>query len=207
MIIGITRGELNVSEEEKAKLEEVRAINSKLKAKEDYLDMLLKNARKNNKVVFNHPAHQPYSFVTRDDLVDALPQQTIFTVQKDKDTELDKSTGTLNLYLDTGSFLDVRLLTDNGYCMELIDTDEDDNPSVQVSKKRRISDSPSVKSDTEDEKLSTEAIFHRKTYKSRVRDDPDLENCPILPIHPPLYSFSLYEDEGLCDLFDIQIDK
>lgn len=169
--------------------------------------MLLQNARKNNKVVFNHPANQQYAYVTRDDLVDALPGQTIFTVQKDKETELDKTSLTLNLFLDTGSILDVRLLTDSGYCMELIDTDEaDSSSSVQVSKKRKISESHSNSSD-EDEGISSEKIFHRTSYKTRVQDDPELENCPIVPIHPPFYEFSLDVDEGLCDLFDIQIDK
>ncbi|KAL5279270.1 E2F4 family protein [Megaselia abdita] len=198
------RGELQVSAEERAKIDGVKAINRELRAKEEYLDVLLKNARKNNKVVFNHLAHQPFAFVSRDDLVDALPGQTIFTVQKDKDTELDKTSDTLNLFLDTGSVLDVRLLTDNGYCMELIDTDDDSSSSVQVSKKRKISESHS--SSEEDEGISAEKIFHKQNYKSRVQDDPNLEECPILPIYPPFYEFSLV-DEGLCDLFDIQIDK
>lgn len=167
--------------------------------------MLLLNARKNNSVVFSNPAHQPYSYLTRDDLVDAMPYQTIFTVQKDKDTELDKTSDTLNLFLDTGSCLDVRLLTDNGYCMELIDTEEPDSSSVtHCSKKRKLSESNSTSSE-ENEEFSAEAIFHRKTYKNRIQDDPDLENCPIIPIYPPPYNFSLNEDEGLSDLFDIQI--
>lgn len=196
-----------MSAEERAKLDGIKAINHKLKAKENLLDMLLDNARKNNKVVFNHLAHQPYSFVTRDDLVDALPGQTIFTVQKDKKTELDKTSHTLNLFLDTGSILDVRLLTDNGYCMELTDTDESDGlPTVHVSKKRKISETHSNSSE-EDEGISAEKVFHRPTYKSRIQDDPELENCPIVPIHPPFYEFCLDEDEGLCDLFDIQIHK
>lgn len=188
----------------------MKRVNKQLKAREEFLDTLLENAKKNNQVVFNSPANQPYAYVNRDDLVEALPEQTIFALQKDKNTELDKTSDTLNLFLDTGSVLDVRLLTDNGHCMELIDIDDTDcNSSVHVSKKRKLSETPSNNSSSsdEDEGISAEKILQRPVYKQRIPDDPNLENCPVVQIHPPCYDFSLDVDEGLCNLFDIQIGQ
>lgn len=193
---------MEVSAEERQRLDKVRAVNNQLKAKEEYLDTLLQNARKNNQVVFNHFAHQPYAFVSRDDLTEAMPGQTIFTVQKDKNTELDKTADTLNLFLDTGSVLDVRLLTDFGFCMELIDTEDNDSSTVHVSKKRKLSE---TQCSSEDEGI-VEKIFQKPVYPSHIQlFDPNMENSPVVPISCPLYDPCLDEDEGLCDLFDIQI--
>ncbi|XP_037961059.1 transcription factor E2F2 [Teleopsis dalmanni] len=211
------------------KLKTAMTRTNKLKTIEDDLDLQLKYAKRNLKYIKEDATNKSYSYVTRDDLLQIFGEDAVFTVPKqDNEVKFKKMGNTLHVSLDNGNTIDVRLVTQQGTCTSKQNIAKLPNNTPKVSNPLRTTAKVDAKSHLVtnehtyfcnremkeemqeiDNQVTARILFRKCTTGHSLRrffpDNPDLDNPPLLQLNPPQndYTFTLAQDEGICELFDI----
>ncbi|XP_055859165.1 transcription factor E2F2 [Episyrphus balteatus] len=187
-----------------------------LKTIEENLDRDIELAKMNLRLITNNQSNQSFAYVTRDDLLRAFGDDTaIITATNIEEAEVNRTSDTLHIKLETGSTIDVRVVTDEGTCL-MDDNNLPSEESLRTTETLDFKDDEFSPNATDDSKgyihdaITAQIIFKnfKKGYslKRFYPDDPNLTNTPLLHLNPPKmdFNFVLGCDEGVCDLFDIQ---
>lgn len=189
-----------------------------LKIIEENLDRDIELAKLNLKLLRSDESNQSFAYVTRDDLLRAYGDEcAIITATNIEEAEVNRTNNdTLHIKLETGSTIDVRVVTDEGTCLM-----EDNSPpsleSLRTSETIDLLDDDEFFGNATDDKKS----FHHDAITAKIifknfkegyslkrfyPDDPNLTNTPFLHLNPPKmdYTFVMGCNEGVCDVFDIQ---
>ncbi|XP_055918156.1 transcription factor E2F2 [Eupeodes corollae] len=196
-----------------------------LKVFEENLDRDIELAKMNLRLITSNQSNQSFAYVTRDDLLSAFgDENALITATNIEEAEVKRTNDTLHIKLETGSTIDVRLVTDEGSCLmednnlsseeslrtaETLDFDDDDD--VDVDDDEVLKNDPDDCDGYHDDAITAQIIFKNfkegYSLKRFYPDDPNLTNTPFMHLNPPKidYNFVMGCNEGLCDLFDIQI--